>query len=102
MSKEIKVLADVAVTAAEQTITLSSKRWFIENVIISNITAATDGTVTLKFNDNGHFTVYAVEANKVFPIPFPYVLQNTETFKHSADADSVFRVALIGVEEDLS
>ncbi len=102
MSKAIQVLADVAVTDSEQTITLSNERWFIESVIISNITASTGGELTLKFNDNNHFNAYEVDANKVFPVPFPYVLQNGQTFKYGADAASVFRVALIGTREDLS
>lgn len=94
-----KVLADVELTDAEQTITVSGKAWSIDTLIISNVTAATTGVITLKFNDNGHFTNYEVAANAVFPVNFPYVLEVGETFKYSATANSVVRVAVIGTEE---
>ena len=99
---QVKTLLDVAVAATEGTTTLSGRRWYIEHLIISKV-HANAGNITLKFNDNEHFSAYTFEEGKdVFSIPFPYVLENAETFKHTASAASVFRVALIGTEEDVS
>jgi len=95
----VKTLADVALTALEQTVTLSGEKWYIEHLIISKVALAS-GNITLKFNGNEHFSAYGIESGKyVFTVPFPYVLENGQTFKYKADAASKFRVALIGTSE---
>jgi hypothetical protein len=95
----VKTLADVALTASEQTVTLSGEKWYIEHLIISKV-ALDSGNITLQFNGNEHFSAYDIESGKyVFTVPFPYVLEDGQTFKYEADAVSKFRVALIGTSE---
>ena len=97
---QVKTLLDVALTDTEQTETLTGKRWYIEHIIISKITSST-GNITLKFADNEHFSSYSLdeEEPQVFSMPFPYVLEDGESFAYEADANNKFRVALIGTEE---
>jgi|LDZT01.1.fsa_nt_gi hypothetical protein len=95
----IRTLADVALTTTEETITLTNEKWYIEHLLISKV-GQDAGHITLKFNDNEHFSEYDIEEGKyVFTVPFPYVLDEGQTFKYSADADLKFRVVLVGASE---
>jgi len=99
---QIKTLLDEALTDTTQTETLSGRRWYIEQITVSK--SAGTGDISLSFSGNEHFSEYPFnnEEPQVFSMPFPYVIEDGESFTYEASENDLFRVALIGTEEDVS